>query len=930
VAENFHDSILEADVGALLQQQLARLRGDKKNATSAVQKGEKEEEDKASPFAWWGGVWDFVTRRGDSSKEQVELEQPPPLSQKGKEEAKAEARRRKKEQEEAERLERQRRKEQEEEERAASRESRREKAAEGIKSTARAITEGWQSVDWGGVASRVKGSGKDAWTALRSRIGGRNAVPDEQQRDEAALPPAKPQAPPRGFASWPSMGTGGGAGGKPFLPSLLQRIDPSAYTSSVWNSMMGRGTGAGQGPGPTRAPGSVDGPRSFDDLVKLPQTAGEAWDLFVDDTRSFFDAVYRTVAVPRAALPKQGPQRPVLGAQRPKAARVRQGPLNAAPLVLRERGQQQKQQQPEKQQQQQQQQEEQGHDRRKGEQRTAAEERRRRAAAAERERAERMRGSVGEEEGEEEDEEKRWEAIRGRVQDMLQGQQQQQAAAQEVAGLLGPGAARADEEEGKGSSSSGGGRSRGPYRWLAKLPKPLKAPRLVDRLEERPRGIATGAGAAAVDDAMATTREFQFAAEDVVAPPPPLSPSLPPPAAPFPAPFRVVEREEGEGKEGRWKRPAWLDNLSLTKVLTRKPSPEKLKEIIKRRQAVRRMPRRMDDNFLRTVSRKLGGNRLRIREFQLATDRYRNSLLDAPDYYDEVVALFGSAKDAEEVLLPLMSLLPEASKRRGLLEEYRGRQRRQQLAAAGLAADVREGAGALGGVVSGWLAGAGQAVGGLAAAGARAVGGAARAVVSGVQQGSAMIELSWETEDYARRQQIKDALVAGRPTPTATPPPPPPPAASGAIDSGTAAALLGLEAELSRNRYLDAPLQRIAALLSSNADYFSLRLDLYRRGGITGDDGRAALRRETTQLSPPTHPPKTQNTSNNTTPLPSAPPSPTHPPTHPPHPNHSTHPHKPQHTHKPKNKASTCTRACAACAAGAPRGRRGWTRWWRS
>ena len=54
VAEHFHDSILDADVGAMLQQQLARLRGNgnARNATEPEPWSGKEEEGKG---ARWGG-----------------------------------------------------------------------------------------------------------------------------------------------------------------------------------------------------------------------------------------------------------------------------------------------------------------------------------------------------------------------------------------------------------------------------------------------------------------------------------------------------------------------------------------------------------------------------------------------------------------------------------------------------------------------------------------------------------------------------------------------------------------------------------------------------------------------------------------------------------------------------------------------------------
>lgn len=114
---------------------------------------------------------------------------------------------------------------------------------------------------------------------------------------------------------------------------------------------------------------------------------------------------------------------------------------------------------------------------------------------------------------------------------------------------------------------------------------------------------------------------------------------------------------------------SWLDNV-LQRLFA---SPDRALETARRRMLIRRVPRRMDERFLRTVSRKLQGDRLRIREFQLQTDRFRNSLLSAEAYYDAVTALFGSSENADEVLLPLIDTLPEQSKRRGLAEVYKAR-----------------------------------------------------------------------------------------------------------------------------------------------------------------------------------------------------------------------------------------------------------------
>jgi hypothetical protein len=88
---------------------------------------------------------------------------------------------------------------------------------------------------------------------------------------------------------------------------------------------------------------------------------------------------------------------------------------------------------------------------------------------------------------------------------------------------------------------------------------------------------------------------------------------------------------------------------------------------------------RMDDRFLRTVNRKLKGDRVRIREFQLQTDRFRNSLISALVYYESVVLLFGSLESAEEILMPLMEMLPERSKRRDLAEVARAKRQKREV-----------------------------------------------------------------------------------------------------------------------------------------------------------------------------------------------------------------------------------------------------------
>jgi len=105
--------------------------------------------------------------------------------------------------------------------------------------------------------------------------------------------------------------------------------------------------------------------------------------------------------------------------------------------------------------------------------------------------------------------------------------------------------------------------------------------------------------------------------------------------------------------------------------------PQDRKQYLERRRVLsQRIPRKMDDRFLRTVSRKLQNDRLRIKEFQLQTDRFRNSLITGQTYYNSVLSLFGSMDSADEILMPLMDTLPEPAKRKELMDVYAAKRRR--------------------------------------------------------------------------------------------------------------------------------------------------------------------------------------------------------------------------------------------------------------
>ena len=802
--KELHDSILDADVEALA----AAAAQAKTNTTAGLVN---------RTTAWLGDAWGSLVARTKKL--------PPlpgvPLDQRRKGTIK--------EDEENERRRRARRRtdEKEEEEgrrrRAGEPVSRREKAAEGVKNTAKALAEGWSSINWSGLASRAKSSSKDTWASVRAKVSKDKAAGGTKKKKKPSKMPKRSPREQLLEQQQQRRATGGG-NQKPgsFLPSLLQRIDPSVYTTSMWNQMMTK-------PGDERGGRLPDRPR-FEDLVKLPAGPAEAWDLFVDDTRHFFDSVYKLMA-PNSALPKPGPSRPQAGGTRPKAERVKQGPLYAVPLVFGQQKkttaraaitpsalqqEQRKRKEEEKQRQQEQQEEE---------QQEAPEA----APPAE---------------------EDRWEALRGRVKDMIEESSVNGVAAS-------PEEYYALEEVGEEASWEDDLYTR-PARdaedpeedeWThnnLNLPVPLRAPRLVDRLDERPRGLSGSSASSGAGLAVVSGRGGDRGLDARVPSVPPF-PSQPPMEDEyFPIPSyssssssssfdndndgEDAEEEEGEEGDDRiiapWRKqlPEWLQRVSLTRMLVRKPTPERMMEIIRRRQQVRRMPRKMDDTFLRTVSRKLQGNRLRIRDFQLQTDRYRNSLLSAPAYVDAVVALFGSVKDAEEVLLPLTRWLPEASKRRALAEEYRARRRARLGLGLNLGTKGKaEGRGGGKDPQLAWLSKARTAVSGWVAVGARNVAELGKGVAKALSSDNTLIELTFESEEAARQAEVEandPALVA----------------------------LSGFEQELNRragqSTAEDDPMARVKDVLGDkNFFYFQQRLDLYMRGGMTGIDLYRTLKR---------------------------------------------------------------------------------------
>lgn len=755
---------------------------------------------------------------------------------------------------------------------------RRGSAGGGVKKTMKAFADGW-SVSAGAWAARAKASGVGAWSGLRSKVS--TLYPKSMERIGARMKKKRKGAAGRGRpgsarspreqmaeqrrkrqAGKPAdSGARSGVNLKSFsLPSLLQRIDPSAYSAGVWRQTVFPGRGERGRPGREEGPDGVDleppsgRPPVFDDLVEFPRGPAEAWDLFVGDARHLADSIYRLLA-PAAALPKAGPSRPQVGA-RPKAARVKQGPLYATPLVLRQK---------------------------KAKAAVAAS-----ASTAwpqmsgpggegdtEREKMElealdRANHGVDMEKEKQGDAESEvWQGLRGRVREMIEESAGAPSGAEYYA-MEGAGSEPREQETvaGRFTPSSRPGEERQERRSsrARNLPVPLRAPRLVDRLDEWPRGIAAAGSSLPVTPAAASETFSDERIMDARVPLPPF-PSRPPmedeywpvPASSaFHASSAFDEEEEmGEGRaeeDGEdwddtavapWRRglPEWLKRVSLTRLLVRKPTPERMLEVIRRRQQVRRMPRKMDDAFLRTVSRKLQGNRLRIRSFQLQTDRYRNSLLSAGAYVDAVVSLFGSAKEAEEVLLPLTRWLPEASKRRGLSDEYWARRRArlgglqtvesrqggEGSATGGTRALLKE-AGRVGLTAStAWMARMTAAVSERMVGLTRGLEELGRALGSITCGKNTLIELSFE--GGKEEEEAKDGK-------------------SMSVDNPTVLALTELERELKGrgqdggNGGGDDPMARIEDILGDrNAAYFQQRLDLYMRGGLSGMDLYRALKR---------------------------------------------------------------------------------------
>ena len=828
-----------------------------------------------------------------------------------------------------------RRREEEEEREAAARRqrargqgpelTRREKAAEGVKNTAKAISEGWSNINWGGLtglAARARTSGGNTWTAVRSKvgavlpkdkaaaaggrtrrkkkgggglgkIGNRSKMPKRSPREQLLEQQEQKRT---GLPSSSSSSSSGSNNKGFFLPSLLQRIDPSAYTASMWNQMMTPGQrgreGGREGTNNLLRPPPTERPRAFDELVKFPAGPAEAWDLFVDDTRHFFDSVYKLMA-PTSALPKPGPSRPQVGGVRPKAERVKKGPLYAAPLVLRQKmgSALAPWWPPELQQQQEQEQQ--------GEEGVGT-------VMDDREEEE-------EEEEVEEEVEDEWQDLRGRVKNMIEETSDAPSGAEYYA------LSEKEEEEGswegkgkeEGRRASRGTSSKQQQSSQKNLPVPLQAPRLVDRLDERPRGIISSAATGTLSTSAAAAVAAVAAAAAAVSagggmgsrgtmdawvplPPFPSQPPMEDEYWPVPSSssssspayrassafddeeeewddddeeWEEEEEEEEVGEEGGldsgviapWRRglPEWLQRVSLTRLLVRKPTPERMMEIIRRRQQVRRMPRKMDDVFLRTVSRKLQGNRMKIREFQLQTDRYRNSLLSAQAYVDAVVLLFGTSKHAEEVLLPLTRWLPEASKRTGLAEEYKARRRarlgllvgggggrgggkvggggskgKENAGTMAMVGEVRKAAVA---ATTAWLSRVGMAVSGWFAGGVRGAGELGRGLAKVLNSNSTLIELSFETGE---EEDEESGGAEGREV-----------WREGEDVNPALRALAGFEKELERRGQAaswgdDEPMARIVDILGDkNADYFQQRLDLYLRGGLPGMDLYRALKR---------------------------------------------------------------------------------------
>lgn len=243
-----------------------------------------------------------------------------------------------------------------------------------------------------------------------------------------------------------------------------------------------------------------------------------------------------------------------------------------------------------------------------------------------------------------------------------------------------------------------------------------------------------------------------------------------------------MKQQVQEKSGGSW----WENLLGLNKKEAPAPPRKKF--------TFQRIPRKMDDNFLRTVSKKLRSDQLRIKQFQLQTDRFRNSVINATFYYDSVISLFGSEDDAKEILLPLLNTLPELSKRKALMQVYRDQREQNQNPGA----PQEEGAPSNGtNPLLGWLSGTGSAIG------------------------------SWAKSLVGKGEKNEDVL-SGNVT----------------LDDSQEGASSDTEGSEAVNGVPESedltipPEERIRRLLSSdrNYDVLNVRIGLYTRGGITAPD----------------------------------------------------------------------------------------------
>lgn len=242
-----------------------------------------------------------------------------------------------------------------------------------------------------------------------------------------------------------------------------------------------------------------------------------------------------------------------------------------------------------------------------------------------------------------------------------------------------------------------------------------------------------------------------------------------------------LKQQIQEKSGGSW----WGNLLGLNKKEA--PDPPRKKFIFQR------IPRKMDDNFLRTVSKKLRSDQVRIKQFQLQTDRFRNSVINATFYYDSVISLFGSEDDAKEILLPLLNTLPELSKRKALMQVYRDQRKLFQNPEL----LQEEGAPSNGtNLVLGWLSGTGSAIG------------------------------SWAKSLIGKGEKNEDSL-SGKAT------------SDDSQGEGANSDTEGSEGVVESEDFSSiSPEERIRQLLSSdrNSDVLNVRIGLYTRGGITAPD----------------------------------------------------------------------------------------------